>query len=151
MALIVQKFGGTSVGSTERIRHVAARCLAAQQAGDDVVVVVSAMSGETNRLLALVAAVSESPDSREQDMVVSTGEQVSVGLLALAVQRAGGKARSFTGQQVRILTDGVHGKARIRHADDTHVWVDGAERIVRRFRLAGAGHSIEKGRFPDVW
>lgn len=117
MALIVQKFGGTSVGSTERIRHVAARCLAAQQAGDDVVVVVSAMSGETNRLLALVAAVSESPDSREQDMVVSTGEQVSVGLLALAVQRAGGKARSFTGQQVRILTDGVHGKARIREID----------------------------------
>lgn len=117
MALIVQKFGGTSVGSTERIRHVAARCLAAQQAGDDVVVVVSAMSGETNRLLALVAAVTDAPSSREQDMVVSTGEQVSVGLLALAVQKLGGKARSFTGQQVRILTDSVHGKARIREID----------------------------------
>ena len=117
MALIVQKYGGTSVGSTERIRRVADRCLRTQAEGHDVVVVVSAMSGETNRLLELVRAISDTPSMREQDAVVSTGEQVSVGLLALAIQRLGGKARSFTGQQVRILTDSVHGKARIKEID----------------------------------
>lgn len=117
MALIVQKYGGTSVGSTERIRRVADRCLRTQAEGHDVVVVVSAMSGETNRLLELVRAISDTPSMREHDAVVSTGEQVSVGLLALAIQRLGGKARSFTGQQVRILTDSVHGKARIKEID----------------------------------
>jgi aspartate kinase len=117
VALIVQKYGGTSVGSTERIRRVADRCLRTQAEGHDVVVVVSAMSGETNRLLELVRAISDAPSMREQDAVVSTGEQVSVGLLALAIQRLGGKARSFTGQQVRILTDSVHGKARIKEID----------------------------------
>lgn len=117
MALIVQKYGGTSVGSTERIRRVAERCLRTQAEGHDVVVVVSAMSGETNRLLELVRAISDAPSMREQDAVVSTGEQVSVGLLALAIQRLGGKARSFTGHQVRILTDSVHGKARIKEID----------------------------------
>src|SRR5690606_32514952 len=117
VALIVQKYGGTSVGSTERIRRVADRCLRTQAEGHDVVVVVSAMSGETNRLLELVRAISDAPSMREHDAVVSTGEQVSVGLLALAIQRLGGKARSFTGQQVRILTDSVHGKARIKEID----------------------------------
>ncbi|HVO21184.1 MAG TPA: aspartate kinase [Anaeromyxobacter sp.] len=114
MALIVQKYGGTSVGDVERIKNVARRALATQRAGNDVVVVVSAMSGETNRLLKLAQAVSERPDEREQDVVAATGEQVTIGLTALAIQGQGGKARSFTGPQVRILTDSAFAKARIK-------------------------------------
>jgi aspartate kinase len=114
LALIVQKYGGTSVGDVERIRNVARRCLAAQRAGSDVVVVVSAMSGETNRLLKLVAQITDRPDEREQDVVVATGEQVSIGLVALAIQALGGKARSFLGDQCRILTDSAFSKARIK-------------------------------------
>ncbi|HET6437230.1 MAG TPA: aspartate kinase [Anaeromyxobacter sp.] len=117
MALIVQKYGGTSVGDVERIRNVARRALAAQQAGNDLVVVVSAMSGETNRLLKLTQAVAERPDEREQDVVAATGEQVTIGLLALAIQDQGGRARSFTGSQVRILTDSAFSKARIKSID----------------------------------
>ncbi len=117
MALIVQKFGGTSVADVERIRKVAGRALAAQRAGNDVVVVVSAMAGETNRLLKLAAQVSERPDERELDVVAATGEQVSIGLTALAIQSLGGKARSFTGPQVGILTDSAFSKARIRSID----------------------------------
>jgi len=117
VALIVQKYGGTSVGDVERIKNVARRALATQRAGNDVVVVVSAMSGETNRLLKLAQAVTERPDEREQDVVAATGEQVTIGLTALAIQGLGGRARSFTGPQVRILTDSAFSKARIRSID----------------------------------
>jgi aspartate kinase len=117
MALIVQKYGGTSVGDVDRIRNVARRALAAQRAGNQVVVVVSAMSGETDRLLKLVRAVSPRPDGREQDVVAATGEQVTVGLVALALQEAGGRARSFTGAQIRIRTDGAFTRARIEGVD----------------------------------
>lgn len=117
MALIVQKYGGTSVGDVERIQAVARRALRAQRAGNQVVVVVSAMAGETNRLLKLTTQVAERPDEREQDVVAATGEQVTIGLTAIAIQALGGKARSFTGPQVRILTDNVFSKARIKSID----------------------------------
>ncbi len=116
--LIVQKYGGTSVGDVERIRNVARRACAARKAGHDVVVVVSAMSGETNRLLKLTSEIAKRPSQREQDVVVSTGEQVTVGLLALTIQELKGKARSFLGHQVRILTDSAFANARIRSIDD---------------------------------
>jgi aspartate kinase len=118
MALIVQKYGGTSVGDVDRIRNVARRAIAARKAGNDVVVVVSAMSGETNRLLKLTSDISKQPSQREQDVVVSTGEQVTVGLLALAIQELKGKSRSFLGHQVRILTDSTYANARIKSIDD---------------------------------
>ena len=95
MALLVQKFGGTSVGSVDRIRNVARRCLSAQRAGNDVVVIVSAMSGETNRLLALAHQVTAVPEAREMDAIAATGEQVTAALTALAIQAEGGKARSL--------------------------------------------------------
>ncbi|MFL5322018.1 MAG: aspartate kinase [Myxococcaceae bacterium] len=117
MALIVQKYGGTSVGDVERIKNVARRAIAAQKEGHDVVVVVSAMSGETNRLLKLVSQITERPDEREQDQIVATGEQVSIGLVALAIQAAGAKARSFLGSQCRIVTDSTFSKARIKSID----------------------------------
>src|SRR5918993_4888249 len=103
--LIVQKYGGTSVGSVDRIKNVAARCLATQRQGHQVAVVVSAMSGETNRLLKLVGELHDDPNDREVDVIVSTGEQVSVGLVALSIRKMGGKARSFLGHQVKIQTD----------------------------------------------
>jgi aspartate kinase len=115
--LIVQKYGGTSVGKIDRIQNVAARCVAAQRAGHHVAVVVSAMSGETNRLLKLVAELHDDPNDREVDVIVSTGEQVSVGLLALAIRKLGGKARSFLGHQVKILTDSAFSRARIVSID----------------------------------
>jgi aspartate kinase len=115
--LIVQKYGGTSVGSVERIRNVARRCLRAQREGNDVVVIASAMSGETNRLLKLAKEISELPDERELDQIASTGEQVSVGLLALAIQAEGGRAVSLLGHQVRILTDSAFARARIQDID----------------------------------
>jgi aspartate kinase len=117
VALIVQKYGGTSVGDPERIKNVARRCLAAQRAGHDIVVVVSAMSGETNRLLKLVAQISDTPSEREQDVVLATGEQVSIGLMAMAIQAQGGKATSFLGGQCRIVTDSTFSKARIKSID----------------------------------
>ena len=116
--LIVQKFGGTSVGTIERMQNVAARALATQRAGHDVAVVVSAMSGETNRLLKLTGQLQEDPNDREVDVVVSTGEQVSVGLVALAIRKLGGKARSFLGHQVKIQTDSAFSRARIVSIDD---------------------------------
>ena len=119
MALIVQKYGGTSVGDIARMRNGARRALAARAAGHDVVVVVSAMSGETNRLLKLTTGITPRPDQREQDVVVSTGEQVSVGLVALAIQAQEGHARSFLGHQVRILTDSAYANARIKSIDDS--------------------------------
>jgi aspartate kinase len=114
VALIVQKYGGTSVGDTERMKNVARRCIAAQAAGHDVVVVVSAMSGETNRLLKLVSQITDRPNEREQDVVVATGEQVSIGLVALAIQAQGAQATSFLGHQVQIVTDSTFAKARIK-------------------------------------
>jgi aspartate kinase len=113
VALIVQKYGGTSVGDIERIKRVARRVIQARLAGHDVVVVVSAMAGETDRLLALAAQVSDSPDARELDVILATGEQLSIGLLSLAIQQNGQKARSFTGSQVRIQTDTAHTRAKI--------------------------------------
>lgn len=113
MSLIVQKYGGTSMGSIERIKNVARRVAAAKDAGNDVVVVVSAMSGETDRLIKLANGISSSPDDRELDMLVSTGERVSIALLAMALIDMGYKARSFTGRQVGIITDSTHTKARI--------------------------------------
>jgi aspartate kinase len=121
MALIVQKYGGTSVGSAERIQAVAKRAAAARAAGDDVVVVVSAMAGETNRLLALAREMSPQPDERECDVLVSTGEQVSVALLAIALKDRGVPAQSFLGHQIRIETDSAFGKARIRSIDDSRL------------------------------
>src|SRR5215470_6105172 len=115
--LIVQKYGGTSVGSIERMHNVAARCLATARQGHQVAVVVSAMSGETNRLLKLVGEIHDDPNDREVDVIVSTGEQVSVGLVALAIRKAGGKARSFLGHQCKIVTDSSFSRARIVSID----------------------------------
>ena len=117
MALIVQKFGGTSVADVDRIRHVAGIVGATRAAGQDVVVVVSAMAGETNRLLALGRAAARQPDERESDALVATGEQVTAALLALALQDGGRPARSFLGHQVRIETDSAYGRARIVRVD----------------------------------
>ena len=124
MALIVQKFGGTSVGSVERIRNVAARVKRHRDGGDDVVVVVSAMSGETNRLIALANDITENPNPREMDVLVSTGEQVTIALLCMALQDIGCHARSYTGAQVHILTDSAHSKARIMDIDHASVCAD---------------------------
>ncbi len=115
--LIVQKFGGTSVGTISRIRRVAKRCLDTQRKGHRVAVVVSAMSGETNRLLALTRKIHDDPNDREVDVVVATGEQVSVGLVALAIRGLGGQAQSFLGHQVKITTDSSYSRARIRGID----------------------------------
>ncbi|MCU0970928.1 MAG: aspartate kinase, partial [Gammaproteobacteria bacterium] len=121
MALIVHKYGGTSVGSTERIEAVAQRVKRCRDQGNQVVVVVSAMSGETNRLLALAKAITDAPNLRELDVLVSTGEQVTIALLAIALEKMGCPARSYTGGQVQILTDSAFSKARIRDIDDERV------------------------------
>ncbi|MBX7148427.1 aspartate kinase [bacterium] len=117
MALIVQKYGGTSVQDADRIKNVAKRAIEAKKAGHDVVVVVSAMAGETNRLLALAKSITTEPDERELDQLVSTGEQVTIALLALALQEMGQPARSFLGTQVKIITDSAYSKARIQRID----------------------------------
>jgi aspartate kinase len=114
MALIVQKYGGTSVGTVEKIKNVAKRVARTKEQGNDVVVVVSAMSGETNRLLGLANQISEMPSERELDVVASTGEQVTIGLLAIALTEIGCKAKSFCGFQIPVLTDEAYVKARIR-------------------------------------
>ncbi|MFZ9811136.1 MAG: aspartate kinase [Burkholderiaceae bacterium] len=124
MALIVHKYGGTSMGSTERIQNVARRVAKWHRAGHRMVVVPSAMSGETNRLLGLAKEITESPDPRELDQIAATGEQVSVGLLALALQKQGVKARSYTGWQVPVRTDSAYTKARIESIDDKRVLED---------------------------
>ncbi|HEX4988516.1 MAG TPA: aspartate kinase [Candidatus Binatia bacterium] len=121
MSLLVQKYGGTSVGTVERIRHVAAKIGAARRAGNEVVVVVSAMAGETNRLVALAHEISEMPDEREKDVLLASGEQVSIALLTLALKEVGQPARSFLGHQVRIETDNAYGKARIRNIDSRKI------------------------------
>ena len=124
MALIVQKYGGTSVGTVEKIENVAEKVIATRNAGHDVVVVVSAMSGETNRLIDLANQVSESPDPREFDVLVSTGEQVTIALLSMALNKRGYPARSYTGSQVHILTDNAYTKARILDIDESRMRED---------------------------
>jgi aspartate kinase len=121
MSLIVQKYGGTSVGSTDRIKNVARRVAHFHRQGHKLVVVVSAMSGETNRLLALAKEISASPSPRELDVVAATGEQVTIGLLAIALHEIGLKAKSYTGGQVRILTDDAYTKARILEIDEANM------------------------------
>ncbi|MBW2056542.1 MAG: aspartate kinase [Deltaproteobacteria bacterium] len=133
MALVVQKYGGTSVGDAERIRSVARRVMGTRTKGDRVVVVVSAMAGETDRLLSLAQQIGNSPDKREQDVLLSTGEQISVALLAMALKSMGQEAQSFLGSQIRLLTDSFFGKARIREIE--------ADRITA---------ALEAGKVPVV-
>ena len=127
MALIVQKFGGTSVGSIERIRNVARRVAKWRGAGHDIVVVPSAMAGETNRLIALAKEIQPNPDPRELDVIASTGEQVTIGLLAMALLELGVKARSYSGWQVKILTNSAYNKARITSIEESAIRRDLAE------------------------
>lgn len=124
MALLVQKYGGTSVGTVERIEAVADRVHKHKQQGDDIVVVVSAMSGETNRLIALAKSVQSVPSAREMDVLLSTGEQVTIALLSMALMKRGIDSRSYTGAQVRITTDSAHGKARIQEIDTDSMKAD---------------------------
>ncbi|MEW8072183.1 MAG: aspartate kinase [Candidatus Thiodiazotropha endolucinida] len=124
MAMIVQKYGGTSVGSIERIMTVANKVRGYRDRGDQVVVVVSAMSGETNRLISLAGEIDNAPDPREMDVLVSTGEQVTIALLSMALHKVGCPARSYTGGQVHILTDSAYSKARIRDIDAARVRAD---------------------------
>ncbi|OGI51564.1 MAG: aspartate kinase [Candidatus Muproteobacteria bacterium RIFCSPHIGHO2_02_FULL_65_16] len=121
MALLVQKYGGTSVGSPERINTVAKRVARSRAAGNDMVVVLSAMSGETDRLINLARSVNPEPPARELDVLLATGEQTTIALLSMALERDGVPARSYTGSQVHILTDNAHGKARILGIDDKRV------------------------------
>lgn len=124
MALLVQKFGGTSVGTIERIEAVAEKVKGFREQGHDLVIVVSAMSGETNRLIALAKEIMDEPTPRELDVLVSTGEQVTIALLAMALQKRGVPARSYTGHQVRILTDQSYNKARILQIDEQRIRSD---------------------------
>ena len=124
MALIVHKYGGTSVGSTERIKNVAKRVAKWHRAGHQLVVVPSAMSGETNRLIGLAKEISAAPDARELDVIAATGEQVTIGLLTLALLEQGVKAKSYTGAQVKVLTDSAFTKARIMNIDDKAIRAD---------------------------
>jgi len=124
VALIVQKYGGTSVGSIERIKNVACRIAKFQSLGHQMVVAVSAMSGETNRLLTLAREIQDIPDPRELDVLVSTGEQVTIALLSMALIEMGYKTKSYTGTQVSILTDDAHNKARILQIDESRIKAD---------------------------
>ena len=124
MALYVYKFGGTSVGTVERIKAVADKVKKARDAGDQIVVVVSAMSGETNRLVALAKDMQTQPTEREMDVLLSTGEQVTIALLSMALHNLGCEASSYTGSQVKIITDSSHTKARIREIEDAKIRAD---------------------------
>ena len=150
MALIVQKYGGTSVGSPERIKNVAKRVAKARAEGHDIVVVVSAMSGETNRLVALAHEMQEFPDPRELDVVLATGEQVTIGLLAMALKNIGVEAKSYTGWQVAVKTDTAHTKARIEDIDSDRMRADlaqGTVVIVAGFQgISSAGDISTLGR-----
>ena len=121
MALLVQKYGGTSVGSIERIEAVAEKVIAYKEQGNDMVVVVSAMSGETNRLIGLAQQINPKAGGRELDVLLTTGEQVTIALLAMALEKRGYAAKSYTGGQVKILTDSAHNKARIKSIDDQNI------------------------------
>lgn len=145
MALIVQKYGGTSVGSTDRIKNVAQRVAKWKRAGHDVVVVVSAMSGETNRLIELANAIQTQPDPRELDVVCSTGEQVTIGLLAMALIDIGVPTKSYVGSQIRVLTDDAHTKARILEIDKERILDDlnsGKVIVVAGFQGVDASNNI---------
>ena len=150
MALIVHKYGGTSMGSTERIQNVARRIAKWHRAGHQMVVVPSAMSGETNRLLGLAKEITDRPDPRELDQIAATGEQVSVGLLALALQKQGVQAKSYAGWQVPIRTDSAHTKARIESIDDARVRADldaGCVVVITGFQgIDGEGSVTTLGR-----
>lgn len=150
MSLIVQKYGGTSVGTVERIQAVADKVIGFRNSGHDVVVVVSAMSGETNRLLGLASQMQKTPDARELDVLVSTGEQVTIALLCMALKERGQDARSYTGGQVRILTDDSHTKARIQAIDDENMRADlklGRVVVVAGFQgVDGNGNITTLGR-----
>jgi len=143
--VVVQKYGGTSVADVDRIRNVTNRIARTRAAGHDVVVVVSAMAGETNRLLALVRAIAKDPDQRESDALVATGEQVTAALTALALQEAGVPARSFLGHQVRVETDSAYGRARIVRIDVDRLraaLADGVVAVVAGFQGVDGGGSI---------
>jgi len=145
MVLIVQKYGGTSVANPERIRNVARRVARYKAMGHQVVVVVSAMSGETNRLIGLAKEIMPDPDPRELDVMVSTGEQVTIGMTALALMELGIKAKSYTGTQVRILTDNAFNKARILNIDEhnlKHDLADGYVCVVAGFQGVDANGNI---------
>ena len=150
MSLIVHKYGGTSVGTVERIKAVAEKIAAKHRSGDKIVVAVSAMSGETNRLIGLANAIHDEPNLREMDVLVSTGEQVTIALLCIALEAAGVSARSYTGGQVRILTDEAHGKARIKEIDSHRIHSDldaGRVVVVAGFQGADdAGNITTLGR-----
>ena len=150
MALLVHKYGGTSMGSAERIEHVAGKVKAFHDRGDQVVVVVSAMSGETDRLLKLARSINPRGSAREMDQIAATGEQVSIGLLALALQKLGVPSRSYTGPQVTIRTDAVFGKARIQGIDGERLLADckaGIVPVVAGFQgLAPDGSTATLGR-----
>lgn len=124
MTLLVQKYGGTSIGDVDRIRKVAAKIGTFRDNGDSLVVVVSAMQGETNRLISLANELQPDPSPREMDMLLATGEQITIALLCMALEELGYSARSYTGSQVRILTDNFHTKARIREIDDERIHRD---------------------------
>ena len=148
MSLIVQKYGGTSVGSVERIQAVAEKVARSHRLGDKLVVAVSAMSGETNRLIELAKAIDAQPPLREMDVLVSTGEQVTIALLCMALNKLGVEARSYTGGQVRILTDNAHGKARIQQIDGHRIEADlDAGRVVV---VAGFQGSDEDGNINTL-
>jgi aspartate kinase len=145
VALIVQKYGGTSVADCARIEHVADKVCAARRAGHDLVVVVSAMSGETDRLLDLAASIAPRPNPRELDVLLATGEQVTIALTALAIEKRGFKARSFTGGQVKILTDSAHSKARIEAIDEERLRAElaaGCVPVVAGFQGVNAAGDI---------
>ena len=150
MSLIVHKYGGTSVGTVERIKAVAEKIAAKHRSGDKIVVAVSAMSGETNRLIGLANAIHDEPNLREMDVLVSTGEQVTIALLCIALEATGVSARSYTGSQVRILTDEAHGKARIKEIDSHRIHSDldaGRVVVVAGFQGADdAGNITTLGR-----
>ena len=150
MSLIVQKYGGTSVGSIERIQQVADKVACFHRDGHQLVVTVSAMSGETNRLIGLAHEIDEQPVPRELDVLVSTGEQVTIALLAIALNKRGINARSYTGSQVRILTDSAFNKARIQEIDQHRIRADleqGTVVIVAGFQgVDGQGNITTLGR-----
>lgn len=148
MALIVQKYGGTSVGDPDRIKNVARKVVDRKRKGDSVVVVVSAMSGETNKLVVLVNKIAEIHDTREYDQVVSTGEQVTIGLLTLAIQALGEKSRSFLGLQVPIVTDSAHAKARILRVGEENLRKALAEGVIPV--VAGFQGVDEKGNVTTL-
>ena len=148
MSLLVQKYGGTSVGSVERIEAVAEKVGKFRDQGHDMVIVVSAMSGETNRLIDLAKNIQATPDPREMDVLVSTGEQVTIALLCMALKKRGYDARSYTGGQVRIITDDSFNKARIQQIDDENIRADlKAGRVVV---VAGFQGVDEKGNITTL-